>query len=113
MSGCADPGRPMDVYSDIALVGHDRLARVDSDPHPDRPVGPDDPLRGSNSIVGATEGDEECIPLRVNLDAVRARDDRSYRPPMVPEEVRITHPVFAQQPRRTFDVREEESDDAR
>src|SRR3954469_16197232 len=103
MGGCADPCRTMDIYSDVAFVGHDRLARVDPDPHADRPVGADDPLGGSNSIVGATEGDEERITLRVDLDAVGGSDDVSYRPPMLPQEFRVAQPVFLHQPRRTFD----------
>ncbi len=34
---CGDPGRPVNVGSDIALVGDERRPRVYPDPNPDRP----------------------------------------------------------------------------
>ena len=65
-----DPRRPVHVEPDVALVGPERLPRVQSHPHPHRPAGKR-ALRvgGGRHRIGRTrERDEERIALRVDLD---------------------------------------------
>ena len=114
VAGCADPRAPVDVHADVALVGDDRLTGVDAHPDADRAGGErslgcsgggDCPFRGR-------EGDEEGVPLRVDLDAAVARERFPQHPPMLAEEVRVPLAVLAQQPGRALDIREEEGDRA-
>ena len=70
----SDPGRTVDVDADVALFSDERLAGVEAHPHPDRP-GLERRLTfrcRRKRVLGAGEGDEEGIALRVDLDAAVA-----------------------------------------
>ena len=58
------------------------------------------------------EGDEERVALRVHLDAVVSREGLADHPPMLGEEIGVGGPVLLEEPRRPFDVGEEERDRA-
>ena len=78
--GAHDPRRPMDVDADVSLLGDDRLAGVDADPHAHGPVR--QRVLGVSSrgdrIGGARERNEERVPLSVHLDSLRgARTPRA------------------------------------
>jgi hypothetical protein len=71
----ADAGGSVDIYADIAHLGPNGLSCVESHPNPDlcsfRPGVVSYGMLGRNSryqaISGTREGDEEGIPLSVNL----------------------------------------------
>ena len=107
-----DPRRAMDVDADVALVGHDRLARVQTHPNNDRAVFEGVPrFRGSrNCIGGARKRDEEGIPLSVDLDARVPRECVPQYPSVLGEQVGIGCPMLLEEPRRALDIGEEEGD---
>ena len=108
-----DPRRSMDVDADIAVLRQQRLARVDTHPHPDRAVQRLAGFPRSRERVRRTrERDEEGVALRVDLDAVVARERRAQHLPVLGQRVRIRLPELVQKPRRALDVREEEGDRA-
>ena len=80
--GGRDPRCSVDVYADVALVGHERLAGVNAHPDADRP-GLERPLRldrGGDGVGGPRERDEERVALRVHLDAVVPCEGLADRP---------------------------------
>ena len=112
---CGDPGRPVDVGSDVALVGDERCPRVQPDPNADRPRGEPvrDRLRRLERPRRGGEGDEEGVPLRIDLDAAVRRARIPHHPPVLGERVRIRLGAeLVQKPRRALDVGEEEGDRA-
>jgi hypothetical protein len=67
--------------------------------------------RRTRGMVGAAEGHEESVPLRVDLGPTRIGDGFAHQPSMVVEQPAV--PVRAkvvQQPRGAFDIREQERD---
>jgi hypothetical protein len=79
---CGDPCRLVHVGPDVALVGDERRAHVQPDANADRAgfeAGPDR-RRCSERSRSGREGDEECVSLRVDLDAaVRGAGARTTR----------------------------------
>ena len=71
VTGGCDARRAVDVDADVALLGQVRRAGVDAHADPDRPGG--ERLLGRCRRAQRTgrggKGDEEGIPLRVDLDA--------------------------------------------
>ena len=114
VGGGGDPRRAVDVDADIALVGHDRLARVDPHADADRAVLEGVPRFGGglDSFGGARETRRRrhppaCRPRRPSAARTRPQD-----PPVLGEEVGIGRPVLLEEPRRALDVGEEEGDGA-
>ena len=114
----ADPRRAVDVDARVALVGDERLADVDSHPHPDvvtagpglldqAPLGLDG---GGDRVVERREGDEHLVAVRVDHVAVplsdRAPDDAAD----AVQDRRVVGPCRVDEWRRAFDVAEEEGD---
>ncbi len=113
-----DPRRAVDVDAGVALVGHERLADVDSHPHPDvviarpglldqAPLGLDG---GGDRVVERRERDEHLVAVRVDHVAVplpdRAPDDAAD----AVQDRRVVGPCRVDERRRAFDVAEEEGD---
>ena len=68
-------------------------------------------LRGrGNRVARPREGDEECVALRVDLIPAMLRDDRPYELAMFREDACVLVVELLQQPRRAFDIGEEEGD---
>jgi predicted metal-binding membrane protein len=108
---CAhDPGGSMHVHADVALVGDERLARVDAHPHAHRPVR--ETVLGSggrNDGIGRTgEGDEKRVTLCVHLDAAVAREGVPQHAAVLGQYVRVARSELVEQPRRALDVREQQ-----
>jgi hypothetical protein len=100
--GGGDPGRPVDVDPDVALVGDRRLAGVQADPHADRTV-----LerrlrlpRGGDRLPRRGKGDEERVPLRVDLDPAVAAERVAQDPAMLRQRAGIGAAELGEQPRR-------------
>ena len=108
--GGGDPRRAVDVDPDVALVGHDRLARVEPHADADRSVAERRlPVGGGGDRVGcARERDEERVALRVHLDAAVPRKRLPQHTTVLAQQLRVALAVLVQQPRRALDVREEE-----
>jgi hypothetical protein len=66
--------------------------------------------RCGKRIRGLRERDEECISLRVHLDAAVPIEAFPQNPSMLAERIRVGIPELVQQPSRSLDVREEEGD---
>jgi hypothetical protein len=66
-----DAGRPMHVISNVALVRGKRRARMQADPHLDRPCRERARHRRGRrkSSRSGRKGEEECVSLRIHLDA--------------------------------------------
>ena len=113
-----DPRGAMDVDAGVALVGHERLADVDSHPHPDvvlarpslldqLPLGLDG---GGHSVVERRERDEHLVAVGVDHVAVplpdRAPDDAAN----AVQDRRVVGPCRMDEGRGAFDVAQEEGD---
>jgi len=89
--GGRDPRAQMDVLADVALLRQMRRARVQPHPHPDRAAS-QRLLRRPRSRGrprGGREGDEERIPLRVDLDAAVRGERCPHQPPMLRQRLGI------------------------
>ena len=108
--GGGDARRAVDVDPDVALLGYDRLARVEPHAHADRPAAERClPIGGGRDRVGgARERDEERVALRVHLDAAVPRKGLPQHTTVLAQQLRVALAVLVQQPRRALDVREEE-----
>ena len=110
--GAHHPRRAVDVDADVALVGDDRLTRVDPDPHLHRTVA--ERLlrfsRGRDGVSRADERDEERVALRVDLDPFVTTEHVAQGSPVLGKQRHVARPVLVQQPRRALDVGEEERD---
>ncbi len=101
------------VVSDVALLDQVRSAGVDAHAHADLAFG-ERVLRLPRRLEGAGrgwEGDEEGVPLRIDLDATVAGDGLAQDVTMLPE--RLCIPVGAQlvqELRRPLHVGEQEGD---
>jgi hypothetical protein len=65
-----DPRRAVDVYADVPLVGHDRFAGVDTDPHPHRTADQRglNVARGGDRASRVRERHEEGVALGADLE---------------------------------------------
>jgi hypothetical protein len=109
-----DPCRSVDVDPDIALVGDDRLAGMEADPHPDRP-GLERLLtvrRRRERVFRAGERHEEGIALGVDLDTVVAGERFAEDSPVIGQRGSVSVAELAEQAGRPFDVGEEKGDGA-
>src|SRR6516225_2262407 len=96
----------------------DRVASVNTDPNPDRRTGwplmarqgPLDLKRAQHSLLRASERNEKRVPLRVHLMATLVRDGGADQLPVLSQDPRVAFPQRLDQPRRTFDVAEQEGD---
>src|SRR2546423_13074309 len=104
----------MDIDADVALLGHERLAGVDSHSHADRagPEGALAGLRGGEGVLRARERDEEGVSLRVDLDAAVTLEGLPQHAAVLGEDVRVSIAQLLQQAWRALDVGEEEGDGA-
>ena len=108
--GGGNARRAVNVDADVALLGCDRLARVEPHAHSDRaaaerrlPVG-----GGRDRIGGARERHEERVALRVDLDAAVPRESLPQHTTVLAQQLRVTHAMLVQQPRRPLDIRKQE-----
>ncbi len=116
----AEPRRADDVETEVALAADGRLAGVQ--PHPDedgaalRPVvsgvGALHLHRGLDRVAGAREGEEERVPLRVDLDAAALGERVAHQPTVVGEDAVVAVTELLQERRRALDVAEDERDGA-
>ena len=110
-----DPGRPVHVDTDVALVRRERGPRVDPDPHPDR-AGLQCLARGAGRVDrpgGRRERHEERVPLGVDLDASVASEGLTEKTTVLPEDLGVRRvPELVEELRRSLDVREQERDGA-
>ncbi len=114
--GRRDARGAVDVEPDVALLRRDRLARVQTHAHPDRPVGQGVlPLACRlHGVRRARERVEEGVSLRVHLHAAVARERLAKRPAVPSEQARVAISAdLVEQPRRSLHVREQERDGAR
>ena len=71
------------------------------------------PSRGRRKRVRrAGERDEERVALRVHLDAAVPGERVPQHTPVLAQQLDVALSVLVQQPRRAFDVREQERDGA-
>ena len=114
MRGGRDARRAMDVDADVPLAGDDRLARVHADADADRARFERVATRGGgcHRVGRASEGDEERIALRVDLDARVPLEYVAECTPVLCEQIGVPGAVLVEQARRPLDVGEEERDRA-
>ena len=118
--GRADARAAVDAHPDIPVATDKRLARVKAHPHANRhAVGPrlggERPLqldRRGDRVACARERDEERVALRVDLVAVEPLDRLADQPGMGLKHIVVALAELLEQPRRSFDVGEEEGDGA-
>ena len=118
--GRSDPRRAVHPQPDIALLFDYGLARMQ--PHAHTHLGALGPFvlgksllrddRGSQSRVGAREGEEERVSLVVDLSAFAFLCGCSQDAPLLGENRAVALPQLLEQPRRALDVREQEGDGA-
>ena len=110
-----DARRAMNVRTDVALVGEERRPRVQSHTHPD-PAGGERLGEGFGSRECSQrrwEGEEEGVALRIDLDAAFRGAGLPHELTMLGKHLRIgLGAELVQEPRRAFDVGEEERDRA-
>jgi hypothetical protein len=111
---CHDPRCPMDVKTDVPLLGHDRLAGVDADPdvHGSGRECVLNAVRGEHRVARAGECDEECVALRVHFDPAVPREDLAQCAVVLGEHLRVPLAELIQEACRALDVCEEQSDRA-
>ena len=121
VAGRADPRRPVHPDSDVALTAELRLAGVQAHPDPAlSAVGPGVRRkvalradRGGKRVLRRPEGDEEGVALRVDFAPLMGGERGPQNPLMLGKQLAV--PAAAQlfeQPRRPFDVCEQEGDGA-
>ena len=109
-----DPRALVHVEADVSLLGKPRLASVHPHPHAYRPIGKCAlALRsGGDGVRRAGEGHEECVTLRVDLDALVVGEHTAESPPMLVQRLSVVVSELVQQPRRALHVREQQRHDA-
>jgi hypothetical protein len=115
MACAGDSCAAVDVHPHVVLFGEHGLAGVKAHAHPNR-AGAERilaGLRGGNGVRGTREGDEEGVPLRVDLDAAVPLERFAECAPMLGEHVGVVLAELVQEPGRTLDVGEEEGDRSR
>ena len=114
MADGSDARGAMDVDAHIALIGQQRLARMQAHADTERArlergaTG----SRGSERVRGFRECDKESVSLRVDLDATVTLERFAQPAAMPGERLGVAVAELLEQPRRAFDVREEECDGA-
>ena len=110
VAGGRDPRRPVHVEPHVPPIGPERLACVQSHPHPHRAARKRElRVRGGRHGIGRTrKGDEESVALRVDLDALVPPPGLPQRPAVLGKHVRIPVAQLPEEPRRPLDIREEE-----
>src|SRR5207247_9789343 len=84
------PRSSVRIDSDVSLVCHERLARVNSHANADRLAQRFLALSGGGqSVRRARERDEERVALRVHLDSAVARERLPERAPVLGQHLRI------------------------
>jgi hypothetical protein len=104
----------MDIDADVALLREERLARVQAHAHTNGTQAErrsSFPGRGE-CVRGLGKGNEERVALRVHFDTAVPGEGVAEYAPVLGKYRRIFIPELAQKPRRSLDVREEESDGA-
>jgi hypothetical protein len=112
----ADPRRPVHPQARIPAPGRDRVAGVDTDPHPHLRPGrprmgrqcPLDLQRAQHRLLGAAERGKERVPLGIDLMPGMGGDSRPDQPPVLTQHLRIPVPQHPDQPRRPLDIGEQE-----
>ena len=109
MRGRCDPRGSMYVVPDIPLVGKERLTRVESHPHPNLSICQRSlRVRGSRHRPRRTrECNEECIPLRIDLDPLVPRPDVPQHAVMLGKHLGIPIAQPLKQPRRALNIGEQ------
>jgi hypothetical protein len=118
VSGSADPRRAVHVQTDVVVQADLRLAGVDAHPHAHLDalgpaLGRQRPLRAHRSgdrVARPREGDEEAIPLGVDLATVVLVERRPQQAVMLAKHLGVAAAQSRQQQRRTLDVAEQERD---
>ena len=92
VSGRRNARRPVHVDSDISLPAQQRRPGVDPNTNPNRATSQAlyRGRRGGDCTGGRREGNEESIPLRVDLHPTVRSERRAQDPSMVPESLRIS-----------------------
>lgn len=115
MTSCRDSRGPVNVDTDISLIGEQRLPRVQT--HADTELARAKSLlrspRSRKRVVRPPERDEKRITLRVHLNPTVPRKRVSQHAPVLLEQIRIRIAQLAQQLCRPLHVGEEESDSPR
>src|SRR5512132_575365 len=110
----------MHPQADVTLGCPCRLAGVHSHPYSNidllRPgVCGDGPLRRQrcgDGVLRTTKDDEEGVSLGIDLAAGMLDEERTEKVVMLPQQARVVLAEPLQEPRRPFDVGEEEGDGA-
>src|SRR5688572_22591369 len=109
----------MDVDADVAVVGDERSAGVEADPHPHGPPRPAVLFAGAldrecsfGRRLCLPEGGEVLVAARVDLVPARRADPFAQQPAHLAEHLPPGAAVLAGEPRRAFDIGEEEGDGA-
>jgi hypothetical protein len=110
VTGYADTRSAMDVESDITLTAAPRLSGMHANADMHRPIG--ERMLGClgrrDGIAGTTEGKEEGVPLRVDLNAAVTRHHIAHDLAMAIERCLITIAEVREQPSRALDITKEE-----
>jgi hypothetical protein len=111
-----DAGGAVDVSADVAVLGQERRAGVETDPHGDRAgrqrLG-EGTSRADRSRSGR-KGEEESVSLRVDLDSTLGRTRFPDHKPMLGQRLRVgLRSELVQELRRALDVGKEEGDSPR
>ena len=112
----SDPRPTMDVDPDVAFRGVRRGSGVHAHPHTDGAPGKRRhcALRGIGCSGRGGERDEERVALCVDLDAARDCERLAEHKAVLGERLSVgIRPERLEQPRRPFDVREQQGDRAR
>jgi hypothetical protein len=109
-----DACRAVDVDPDVALLGDQRLAGVETHAHAD-PARLEPFLafaRGRQPVTRARERDEEGVALRVHLHPAVPFERLAQHPSVLGQRFGVGVAELVQQPRRALDVGEEKCDRA-
>ena len=115
MAAGGDPRGAVHVLTDVALIGEQGCARVETDPDGDRAAlePANGVCRGAQCPDGSREGDEEGVPLCIHLDATVSVKRRAQHSPVLCQ--RFCIPLRAhslEMPRGTLHVGEQKGDRA-
>jgi hypothetical protein len=108
-----NPSRDVHVIADVTLAGYERCPRVQPDAHADRSCCQllRDRGGGRERARRRLKGDEERIPLRVDLNPAVRSARLPHDAPVLAESIRISlRAKLVQELRRALYVREEKRD---
>jgi hypothetical protein len=121
MSRRGDPRGAMHVNPEVVRVGNERLPRVNAHPDANRGI-PGPAMRGELGLDVARrrdgrgrlgKGEEEAVPLRVDLHSSMPRHELADDSPVCRDDPWIRRTELVEQASRTLDIGEEERDGAR